>query len=50
MKHIFLIYGCILLAVLMGGTMIAESFSGARPYAAALVVLFSILADKATNK
>ena len=50
MKHIFLIYGCLLLIVMTMGATFAESFSAARPYAAALIVLACIAADKVVNK
>lgn len=46
MKHVFLIYGCLILVVMTMGTTFAESFSAARPYAAALVVLACIAVDK----
>lgn len=48
--HVFLIYGCLLLVVMTLGTTAAESFSEARPYAAALIVLACITADKVVSK
>jgi len=48
-KHIFLINGCVMLAVLAIGSANAGTFQDARPYVAALTVLLSIYGDKLIN-
>jgi hypothetical protein len=50
MKHVFLIYGCLMLFAMTLGTTLAESFSAARPYSAALVVLACIAADRVISE
>lgn len=50
MKHIFLIMGCVILAIMAIGSAHAGTFKDARPYMAALTVLFAITADKLTNE
>jgi hypothetical protein len=50
MKHMFLITGCVILAIMVIGSAHAGTFKDARPYMSALMVLFAITADKLVNK
>ncbi len=50
MGNIFLFFGCFMLAYMTILTALVESFLEARPYAAALIVLACITADKVVNK